>query len=372
MDLVAIGIEQSVVGPLRQWPGSSSRRHRPGSLSIRFSAGVPGVLPVTRCGWGMGQNWSTMAASAVVVLVGAALDRQYWVPPVILISGVLPLGAAKAMFNAILELMRVASLEGEPLVAASVALSASMAKAFTTSLAIAMVLAAGMAVVRVIRRERCGREPDPHLSPASAARPDLAALASCVPCQWTPGARPRSLSEKSEGPRYGRRGARCKASRRRRCGFIGEARQRRRWPHAARHPKGAGGLPGACGVARRPRCPTSRASSRLACTRQAPCARTFPFLRQAPRTGSVRGAGTGCAVPAEPSLFSRRPQRSSVPMSTLGIGDHSEVEDQTVRPVVGVAGLLLQVGSVTWPQMNELRRSFIVSPNQLWVPQTCS
>lgn len=154
MDLVAIGINSLWSGLFAS--GLGALLTAPPRLVVHtFLCGCAGrVARDTLVGWGMGQNWSTMAASAVVVLVGVALIRQRRVPPVILISGVLPLGAAKAMFNAILELMRVASLEGEPLVAASVALSASMAKAFTTSLAIAMGLAAGMAVVRVIRREK--------------------------------------------------------------------------------------------------------------------------------------------------------------------------------------------------------------------------
>jgi hypothetical protein len=70
-----------------------------------------------------------------------------------LVSGVLPLGAAVAMFNAITELMKVSSLKGEALSGASVALSANIGKVFTTSLAIALGLAAGIAIVRLFRRE---------------------------------------------------------------------------------------------------------------------------------------------------------------------------------------------------------------------------
>lgn len=103
--------------------------------------------------WGMSQNWSTVVGAAVVVLVAVAIIRRRAVSPVVLVSGVLPLGAAIAMFNAILELMKVSSLEGEALSRASVALSANIGKAFTTSLAIALGLAAGMAIVRLLRRE---------------------------------------------------------------------------------------------------------------------------------------------------------------------------------------------------------------------------
>ncbi len=103
--------------------------------------------------WGMSQNWSTTVAAAVVVLIAVAIIRRHVVSPVVLITGILPLGAAVAMFNAIIELMKVSSLKGEALSEASVALSANMGKVFTTSLAIALGLAVGIAIVRLFRRE---------------------------------------------------------------------------------------------------------------------------------------------------------------------------------------------------------------------------
>jgi hypothetical protein len=74
--------------------------------------------------------------------------------PVVLVSGVLPLGAAVVMFNAIVELMKISSLEGEALGESSVALNANIGKLFTTSLAIAVGLAAGIAIVQLIRHRR--------------------------------------------------------------------------------------------------------------------------------------------------------------------------------------------------------------------------
>ena len=123
------------------------------------------ILPAFLCGfagrfardvsmtWGMSQNWSTAVAAAVVVLIAVAIIRRSVVSPVVLITGVLPLGAAVAMFNAIIELMKVSSLKGEALSASSVALSANAGKVFTTSLAIALGLGAGIAIVRFFRRE---------------------------------------------------------------------------------------------------------------------------------------------------------------------------------------------------------------------------
>jgi uncharacterized membrane protein YjjB (DUF3815 family) len=136
-----------------------------GGMGILLTAPPRYIVPTFLCGfagrfardafmsWGMSQNWSTAVAAAVVVLVAVAVIRRHVVSPVVVISGVLPLGAAVAMFNAIIELMKVSSLKGEALSASSVALSANTGKVFTTSLAIAVGLGAGIAIVRFLRRD---------------------------------------------------------------------------------------------------------------------------------------------------------------------------------------------------------------------------
>jgi len=136
-----------------------------GGMGILLTAPPRYIVPAFLCGfagrfardvfmsWGMSQNWSTAVAAAVVVLVAVAVIRRHVVSPVVVISGVLPLGAAVAMFNAIIELMKVSSLKGEALSASSVALSANTGKVFTTSLAIAVGLGAGIAIVRFLRRD---------------------------------------------------------------------------------------------------------------------------------------------------------------------------------------------------------------------------
>ena len=104
-------------------------------------------------GGGLSQNWATAVAAAVVALLAVAIVRRQTISPVVLICGVLPLGSAVAMFNMIFDLMRVSSLTGEALSAASVSLSANAGKAFTGTLAIALGLGAGMAIARFVRRE---------------------------------------------------------------------------------------------------------------------------------------------------------------------------------------------------------------------------
>ena len=134
-------------------------------LGILLTAPPRYLVPTFLCGfsgrfardefmsWGLGPNWSTAVGAAVVVLVAVAIIRRPGVSPVVLVSGVLPLGAAVAMFNAIVELMKVSSLKGEALSGASVALSANLGKVFATSLAIALGLAAGIAIVKFFRQE---------------------------------------------------------------------------------------------------------------------------------------------------------------------------------------------------------------------------
>ena len=92
-----------------------------GGLGILLTAPPRYIVPAFLCGfagrfardvfmsWGMSQNWSTAVAAAVVVLVAVAIIRRHVVSPVVLVSGVLPLGAAVAMFNAIIALMKVSS-----------------------------------------------------------------------------------------------------------------------------------------------------------------------------------------------------------------------------------------------------------------------
>lgn len=136
-----------------------------GGQGVLLTAPRRYILPAFLCGfagrfardvfisWGMSQNWSTAVGAAVVVLVAVAVIQRHVVSPVVVISGVLPLGAAVAMFNAIIDLMKVSSLKGEALSEVSITLSANMGKVFTTSLAIALGLAVGIAIVRFFKRE---------------------------------------------------------------------------------------------------------------------------------------------------------------------------------------------------------------------------
>ncbi len=138
------------------------------ALALLLTAPAGYVFPTFVCGFigrclrdvgmagGLGQDWATLIAAAFEVLVAAALIRGRHVShvsPVVLICGVLPLGAAVAMFQLMFALLQTSTLKGAPLEQASVAFTANLSKVFTGSLAIALGLAAGLTLVELVRRE---------------------------------------------------------------------------------------------------------------------------------------------------------------------------------------------------------------------------
>lgn len=104
-------------------------------------------------GWGAAPNWSVMLAAAIVVLIATAIIPRRQAPPVVLVCGVLPLGAAVAVFNTIFELMKLSTAKGDALNAASMAFTFNLAKVFVTTLAIAVGIGAGSTITRLFRRE---------------------------------------------------------------------------------------------------------------------------------------------------------------------------------------------------------------------------
>jgi uncharacterized membrane protein YjjB (DUF3815 family) len=135
------------------------------AAALLFTAPARFIMPTFFCGFagrlvrdaligaGAGPSWSTLVAAAILVLVATVFVRKHAAPPVVLLGGVLPLAGSISIVNATLDLMKLSSLEGEALAATAVSLSANIGKAFTTFLALALGLAAGLAAVRVIRGE---------------------------------------------------------------------------------------------------------------------------------------------------------------------------------------------------------------------------
>lgn len=136
-----------------------------GGMGLLCTAPLRSILSAFLCGfagcfsrdilisWGLSQNWSTAAAAASVVLAAMILIRGNEVSPVVLISGIVPLGANPAVLRMIIELMKVSSLKGEALSESSAAFIANTGKVFTTYLAITLGLAIGIMIMRLFRKK---------------------------------------------------------------------------------------------------------------------------------------------------------------------------------------------------------------------------
>lgn len=103
-------------------------------------------------GWGAGPSWATVVATIAVVLAAALEFRGRRLAPVAIICGVLPLGAAVSYFQTIAGLLRIPAQHGPELEQASLDLVASMGRAFTTTLAIALGIGVGLFLVSTLER----------------------------------------------------------------------------------------------------------------------------------------------------------------------------------------------------------------------------
>ena len=141
-------------------------------LGVRLTAPLQYLIPTFLGGFagrlvhsllvqgGMGRDWATVLAAAAIVAVAVATTRRHRVSPIVLICGVLPLGAAGAVFRAVFELLKASSAEGEALNAAALAWIAHASRAFTGTMAIALGLGVGMTITRLLdRREAEESEP---------------------------------------------------------------------------------------------------------------------------------------------------------------------------------------------------------------------
>ncbi len=94
---------------------------------------------------GASQALATFAAAAAVVIVMRTLIqiRRPGVSPVVVLSGLVPLGAAKSFFEAIVGLVRAPLLTGDALTAAQSAIVSNLSAVFTMTLALALGAAVG-------------------------------------------------------------------------------------------------------------------------------------------------------------------------------------------------------------------------------------
>ncbi len=136
-----------------------------GGLAVLLTAPPRCIFPAFLCGaigrlvrdefidWGLSNSWSTVIAAGVVVVLATALMRRHEVSPAVLVSAVLPLGAATAIFNMLFSLLQIPALTGEELNKAAVAFVGNASKAFITTLAVALGMCVGLVAVRFFERD---------------------------------------------------------------------------------------------------------------------------------------------------------------------------------------------------------------------------
>jgi len=129
----------------------------PRDLFAAFVCGAFGVTArATAAELGLNANQATVIAAMGVVLAGSLFVRRQEMPPVVMASGIIPLAASLAVFNTIFLLMRIPAAPADTLNDLVVDLSSNVAKVFATTLSIALGLGAGMAIVRLLKRDRAG------------------------------------------------------------------------------------------------------------------------------------------------------------------------------------------------------------------------
>jgi uncharacterized membrane protein YjjB (DUF3815 family) len=104
-------------------------------------------------GWGASQNLATFVAAALVIFIVVSLVRRPGVSPIVMLAGIIPLGAAGALFRAIVGFLEVSSLKGEGL-SSPVALISNLSVLFTTTTAIAVGAWIGYLTGQSVRRDR--------------------------------------------------------------------------------------------------------------------------------------------------------------------------------------------------------------------------
>lgn len=136
------------------------------ALAVVLTAPLPAIFPSLLCGfaarlirnaligWGVSSSAAVVVAAAACVLLAVALARRRQNFSVIaIVTGVLPLGAAVALFNSIKEILSLSALKDQALIAASAQLSANLSTVFTTTLAMVFGIGVGFLIAGVLGRE---------------------------------------------------------------------------------------------------------------------------------------------------------------------------------------------------------------------------
>lgn len=140
-----------------------------GGLAVLLTAPGKYILPAFICGFTgklvlkllmsieLSQNWSTVFATCSIILLSSILLYRDKVSPVVIITGIIPLGATVAIMNVIVGLIKVSTSSGDMLDQSSISLIANIGKVFTTNVSIVFGLVTGLGIVNRI----AGKKSDP-------------------------------------------------------------------------------------------------------------------------------------------------------------------------------------------------------------------
>jgi hypothetical protein len=112
------------------------------ALAVVLTAPPQAIVPST----------AVVVAAATCVLLGLALtSRRRSFSVIAIVTGVLPLGAAVALFNSIKGILNMSGLKEQALVTASAQLSANLSAVFTTTFAMVLGIGVGFLIARLLK-----------------------------------------------------------------------------------------------------------------------------------------------------------------------------------------------------------------------------
>lgn len=134
------------------------------ALAVVLTAPPQAIVPSLLCGfaarlirnvligWGLSSSPAVVVAAAACVLLAIALaNRRRSSSVIAIVTGVLPLGAAVALFNSIKSILNMSGLKEQALVTASAQLSANLSAVFTTTFAMVLGIGVGFLIARLFK-----------------------------------------------------------------------------------------------------------------------------------------------------------------------------------------------------------------------------
>jgi uncharacterized membrane protein YjjB (DUF3815 family) len=135
------------------------------AMSVIFVAPLRALLPSFVAGFvarlardalvaaGVDMILATLVGAALVGLVGEAMIRRRMASPVVVVSALVPLGAALPLFRLIVDFLRIPSMPAAKLALLPEGMLSNLSKVFTTTAAIGLGVSLAIYGVRAMRRE---------------------------------------------------------------------------------------------------------------------------------------------------------------------------------------------------------------------------